>query len=72
MESSAFVNTKPKTCGQLLLHLGWDQLWPTDQKGIFVTSEISAKLRRWRQQVSNPVSSIHPWLKDLPLNVITM
>ena len=27
METSAFVNTKPETCGQLLLH--WDQLWTT-------------------------------------------
>ena len=33
-----------------------DEQWPTDRNTIFVTSQISTRLRRSRQQVSNPVS----------------
>ena len=59
MEASAFVNTKPRTCGQLLLHCDHrDELWRSEQIAFFVTSQISTRLRRSRQQVSNPVSSI--------------
>ena len=56
MEASAFVNTKARTCGQLLLHCDHrDELWPTEQIAFFVTSQISTRLRRSRHQVTNPV-----------------
>ena len=33
-----------------------NEYWPTDENSIFLTSQISTRLRRSRQQVSNPVS----------------
>ena len=59
MEASAFVNTKPRTCGQLLSHChhSRDEIWqPEQNNNIFVTSQISTRLGPSRQQVSNPVS----------------
>lgn len=67
MESATFVNTKPKSCEQLLFYLDcWNQLWPTDQKIIFVTSQNSTRLWWLRQQVSNPVFSIIHGKKQAP------
>ena len=57
MEVSAFVNTKPKPCEQLLSFALLGSVM-ADQNKIVVTSQISTRLRRSRQQVSNPVSSI--------------
>ena len=59
VEASAFVNTKPRTCGQLLSHChhSRDEIWPPEQNNnIFLTSKISTWLRLSRQQVSNTVS----------------
>ena len=52
-----FVNTKLKTCGQLLSFALLGSIM-ADQNRIVVTSQISTRLQRSRQQVSNPVSSI--------------
>ena len=50
-----FCKEKAKTFAQLLLH--WDHgMNNNDRNTIFVTSQISTRLRRSRQQVSNTVS----------------